>query len=104
MATASTAGLSAVGSSSRTATSDLFVDLLCELLCMDDELLSAEFDAIVANWDGDEEGPPSRDSAVGTGTVQPTPFTPVQLDDRFAPTGRVAATREGAGRQRSPPG
>jgi len=104
MVTASTASLSAVGSEGRTATSDLFIDLLCELLCLDEELLSAEFDAIVANWDGDEEGPPSRDVTVGADTVQPAPFIPVRLDDRFAPTGRLAATREGTGRQRSPPG
>jgi hypothetical protein len=104
MATPTTASLSPMGSSNRTATSDLFIDLLYELLCLDEELLSAEFDAIVADWDGDEGGPPLRDSTVSTDTVQPKPFAPPQRGDRSAPTGRLAATREGTGRQRSPPG
>ena len=106
MATSSTASLSAVGSANR-STGDLFIDLLCELLCSDDELLAAEFDAIVADWEGPadrEDPPPPRDSTVGTATVPPQPLGRPQLDDRFAPTGRLAATREGTGRQRSPPG
>ena len=104
MTTASSASLSAVGGPSRTATSALFIDLLCELLCADEELLSAEFDAIVADWDGEGESPPPRSSTVSTATVQPKPFGRPQFDDRFAPTGRLAAAREGSGRQRSPPG
>jgi hypothetical protein len=104
MATSSTGSLSSVGSPSRTAIGDLFIDLLCELLCQDDELLSAEFDAIVADWEGDGESPPPpRDSTVGTATVRPQPVLQAQFADRFAPTGRLAATREGTGRQRSPP-
>jgi hypothetical protein len=92
----STASPVAVGSPNWTATSDQFIDLVCA----DEELLAAEFDAIVAEWEGP---PPSREATVCTATTPPKSSGTAQIDECFAPTVRLATSREREGRQRSPP-
>jgi len=69
------------------------------VLCADEELLRAEFDAIVdANWDAPPPVPPARP---GGPDRRPAPVRPPRRIPRPAP-GRHPAGR-GPARERSPP-
>jgi hypothetical protein len=85
------------GSPSAQALDDLFL----ELMCSDEQLLLAEFEAIIAEaWGGPGSGRPAAVAAAlpSAGTDRPA------AGDQWPPAGSSARSRvDRVGRQRSPP-
>jgi len=86
-----------VDAAAAASTQDLFIDLVCA----DDQLLAAEFNAIVAEaWDG--PGLVRPDLRTARATEPPSGYRPIYRDPGALDSAVLTAGRR-AGRQRSPP-